>query len=136
MTLSNREMIDRAAALLKPHTTSGGRPFGDVGSILVTSSGQIFGGVCVDTPSWGLCAERSAIAAMVTAGEYRIAQIVAVWRDPATEKLHVLPPCGHCREFIRQVDDKNLSTSVVLGLDAAQPLSALLPAHAWPQAIE
>lgn len=36
----------------------------------------------IDTGSGtGFCAEHSAIAAMVTAGEYRIAKIVAVWRD-------------------------------------------------------
>lgn len=35
--------------------------------------------------------EQVAIAAMVTAGEYRIAKIVAVWRDDQG-RLYVLPP--------------------------------------------
>ncbi|UJW85810.1 cytidine deaminase family protein [Devosia sp. SL43] len=86
----------------------------------------------VDTASWGLCAERSAIAAMITAGEYTISRIVAVWRNPETGELHVLPPCGHCREFMRQVDSGNLTTTVVLGPDRVLTLAELLPEHEWP----
>jgi cytidine deaminase len=135
MPRSSRELIERAAGLLRPHTTAAGRLAGDVGAVLVAASGKVFEGVCVDTPSWGLCAERSAIAAMITAGEYRIDQIVAVWRDPATNKLHVLPPCGHCREFMRQIDDRNLAATVILGLERASTLAELLPAHEWPSPI-
>lgn len=136
MAPTSQMLIERAAALLKPHTTSAGRLFGDVGAVLVSASGKVFEGVCVDTPSWGLCAERSAIAAMITAGEYRIERIVAVWRDSGTGALHVLPPCGHCREFMRQVDDGNLATAVILGPDQSVPLAELLPLHAWPAPIQ
>ena len=88
---------------------------------------------CVSTPDVVLvfCAEHSDIAAMVTAGEYRIDKIVAVWRDEEG-RLHVLPPCGRCREFIRQVSPANIDTTVVLDLDRSAPLSELLPAHDWP----
>lgn len=134
MTHSSQVLIDRAAALLNPHVAAG-RLFGDVGAVLVSGSGQVFEGVCVDTASWGLCAERSAIAAMITAGEYRIEQIVAVWRDPETAALHVLPPCGHCREFMRQVDSANLATAVILGPDKVTTLARLLPSHEWPAPI-
>jgi len=44
-----------------------------------------------------LCAEHSAIAAMVTAGEYQITKIVAVWRDD-DGSLFVLPPCENCSQ--------------------------------------
>ncbi|KRA51435.1 cytidine deaminase family protein [Devosia sp. Root635] len=135
MPHTSQMLIERAAALLKPYTTSAGRLFGDVGAALVSGSGTVFEGVCVDTPTWGLCAERSAIAAMITAGEYRIEQIVAVWRDAGTGALH-LPPCGHCREFMRQVDDGNLATAVILGPDRSVSLAELLPAHAWPAPIQ
>lgn len=69
---------------------------------------------------------------MVTAGEYRIDRIVAVWRDEAGV-LFVLPPCGRCREFIRQIDAANIRTSIILGLDETVELSELLPRHAWPE---
>jgi cytidine deaminase len=129
-------LIDRAAALIKPHMGPGGRLHGDVSSIVVAESGREFAGLCIDTPSWGTCAERSALAAMVTAGEYRFRQVVAVWRNTETGALHVLPPCGICREFMRQLDDTNLAAEVVLGDNRSAPLSDLLPEHAWPAPIE
>jgi cytidine deaminase len=89
--------------------------------------------VCIDTGSGtGFCAEHAAIAAMVTAGEYRITAIVAVWRDEQ-DRLYVLPPCGRCREFIRQIDPANLETTVILGGQRSVPLRELLPANEWPQ---
>jgi cytidine deaminase len=104
-----------------------------VAAALVTDAGNRFFGVCIDTGSGtGFCAEASAIAAMVTAGEHRIGAIVAVWRDEQG-RLYVLPPCGRCREFIRQVDPANIDTSVVLGGRRTVRLRDLLPAHEWPQ---
>jgi cytidine deaminase len=130
-TMTNPELIGSAKAVLNPHVV-GDRLFGTVGAALVTDQGHMFVGVCIDTGSGtGFCAEHSAIAAMVTAGEYQVAKIVAVWRDDHGA-LYVLPPCGRCREFIRQVDPRNLDTAVVLGRDESLPLSALLPFNEWP----
>ena len=53
-------------------------------------------------------------------------------RDPATERLHLLPPCGICREFLRSVHAANLGTRVLLARDRSAPLAELLPEHAWP----
>lgn len=133
--MDHSALIARASALLRPHE-AGGRLFGDVGAVVVSESGRVYDGVCVDTASWGLCAERSAMAAMITAGEYRIRTVVAVWRDPSTQALHVLPPCGVCREFMRQVDAANLAAEVVLGRDSSQTLATLLPHHAWPPPLQ
>ena len=131
MVLTDAEMIDSAASVLNPRRV-GDRLFGDVGCCLVTSSGNPFLGVCIDTGSGtGFCAEHAAIAAMVTAGEFRIDRIVAVWRD-GSGPLWVLPPCGRCREFIRQMDPGNLDTEVLLGRDRSAPLRDLLPEHGWP----
>jgi len=69
---------------------------------------------------------------MVTSGEYAIARIVAVWHD-ADERVTVLPPCGRCREFIRQIDESNLGATVVLGHSRTAPLRDLLPEWQWPQ---
>jgi len=110
---SNEELIESAQAILKPHAVDG-RLLGDVASTLITDRGTPYSGVCIDTASGtGFCAEHSAIAAMVTAGEYRIAKIVAVWRDEEGA-LYVLAPCGRCREFIQQIDPANIDTEVVL----------------------
>jgi len=119
---------------LRPHFV-GDRLFGNVASCLITRGGNQFVGVCIDTGSGtGFCAEHSAIAAMVTAGEYEIDAIVAVWRDE-NDRLFVLPPCGRCREFMRQIDEANLDATVVLGLDESVPLRELLPRHEWPNPI-
>ena len=132
---SNEELIDSAEAVLNPHVVDS-RLFGDVGSTLVTDAGNWYSGVCIDTGSGtGFCAEHSAIAAMVTAGEFRIAKIVAVWRDDDAV-LHVLAPCGRCREFVRQIDPANLDTEVVLGRQRSAKLRELLPFNEWPDPLD
>lgn len=135
ITVSNDELIAAAEAVLHPHRV-GDRLFGDVGSTLVTDAGNLYSGVCIDTGSGtGFCAEHSAIAAMVTAREYRIAKVVAVWRNDEGV-LHVLPPCGRCREFMRQIDPANLDADVVLGRHKTARLRELLPAHQWPDPLD
>jgi cytidine deaminase len=47
-----------------------------------------------------------------------------------------VPPCGRCREFIRQIDEANLETDVLLGQDKMRKLKELLPYHEWPAALE
>lgn len=131
--MTTDELIAHAASLLNPRTTTDGRLMGDVAATLLTDAGTAFSGVCIDTGSGtGFCAEHAAIAAMVTAGESRIATIVAVWRDERTGQLFVVPPCGRCREFIRQIDEANLETNVVLDRTTTRKLHELLPFHAWP----
>jgi cytidine deaminase len=133
--VSHDALIASAEAFLNPHTV-GGRLFADVAAALLTVDGNRFNGVCIDTSNTGLCAERAAIAAMVTAGEHRIAKIVAVWRDPRDGAIAVLPPCGVCREFMRQVDPANLETEVVLGRAESTKLKDLLPRHDWPEPLD
>jgi len=133
MSLSNKELIEKAASVLNP-TKMGDFLIGDVGSALVTDKGNVYLGVCMDISSGiGFCAEHSAIAAMVTAGEFKIEKIVAVWRsDDEEKKLHVLSPCGRCREFMRQIHPDNIhDTVVVMGSDETMILSELLPYHQW-----
>lgn len=130
--ITNDDLIERATAVVKP-TRVGDRLFADVGAALVTDAGNVYAGVCIDTGSGtGFCAEHSAIAAMVTAGEYRIERIVAVWKDEAGDAV-IVPPCGRCREFIRQIDPANLESSVILAHDKVVKLKDLLPYHAWPE---
>lgn len=126
VSTSDEELIESAQAVLNPHHV-GDRLFGDVGATLVTDRGNRYSGVCIDTGSGtGFCAEHSAIAAMVTAGEYRIAKIVAVWRD-SEGVLYALPPCGRCREFMRQVDPANLDADVILDRNTTAKLSDSCP---------
>jgi cytidine deaminase len=129
--MTNEQLIDAAVGVLDPKMI-GDRLFADVGCALASEDGNLYRGVCIDTASGtGFCAEHSAIAAMVTAGEFRIEKIVAVWKhDDGT--LYVLPPFGRCREFMRQIDEGNLDTLVILGKDETSKLKELLPRSEWP----
>ncbi len=127
--ISNEILIDKALSILNPKTV-GDKLIGDVGCALVTETGNIYLGVCIDVGSGnGFCAEHSAIAAMITAGEYRIKKIVAVWRDD--KKTCILSPCGRCREFMRQIDEKNLETEIIMERNRTLKLSELLPYPNW-----
>jgi cytidine deaminase len=125
------DLIAAAARVLKPYRTKNGRLFGDVGAAILSEKGKLYVGTCVDTAG-GFCAERSAMAAMITNGEYKIQKVVAVWRDERNGKLYVLPPCGICREFMRNVDEDNLNAQVVLGRQDTVRLKELLPFNEWP----
>ena len=127
--ITNEELIEKAKSVLNPHRL-GDYVVGDVGCALVTDKGNIYRGVCIDVGSGiGFCAEHSAIAAMVTAGEHRIQKIVAVWQEG--KEIYILSPCGRCREFIRQMHQDNLETEVVLDYDRVVRLAELLPFHDW-----
>ena len=133
--VANDDLIISAQAVLNPRLV-GDRLFGNVACALVTDVGNRYLGVCIDTGSGtGFCAEHAAIGAMVTAGEYRIAKIVAVWRN-ADGTLYVLPPCGRCREFVRQIDPTNIDTEVVIDRHGSRRLRDLLPLSEWPEPLD
>lgn len=121
------ELKDIAAATLSPRQVSEDIEVGGVAAALVTDKGNVYRGICIDTScSMGFCAEHAAIAAMLTAGEDKVAQIVAVNWDKT-----VLPPCGRCREFLLQLG--NPETQVLVAEDTAVPVKELLP-YSWQDA--
>lgn len=123
MTISDAELIKRATTVLNPRWVSPSVEVGSVASSLVTDRGTVFVGVCMDTAcSLGFCAEHAAIAAMITAGQSRIATIVAVNQD-----RNILSPCGKCRELIYQVDPGNGETRVLLREGRQALLRELMP---------
>ena len=72
---------------------------GGVAAAVLSASGRIYTGVCVDTCSTlGICAERSAIFHMLTCGEQEISKVLAVMPDGKTGA-----PCGACRELMVQL---------------------------------
>lgn len=131
--LSIPVMIQRAAAQIAAVSTPQG-VMADVGCCLESGSGEYFYGVCVGVNSGAVCAERVAIAAMVTASRsYEIRRIVAVWKDPAGA-IFVIPPCGHCRQFMHDLHPNNIrDTRVILDHDRLVSLGSLLPFHDWWQ---
>lgn len=101
-----------------------------VGASVLTRAGRVYAGCNVENATFGatLCAERSAIAAMVTAGDRDPISCVVVTRGPRPGS-----PCGICRqvlaEFARDMKITMMaedSRGRVLGRRTVR-LSALLP---------
>ena len=66
---------------------------------MLSASGKIYTGVCIDTCSTlGICAERNAIFNMITNGESVIKKVLAIMPDGKQG-----PPCGACRELMVQI---------------------------------
>ncbi len=122
--MNTNDLIAKSASVIKTRKLQD-RLVGDVGCALITNEGNVYVGVCLDTPSTGICAEHAAIASMVTAGENKISKIVATWKDEKGD-VFVIAPCGKCRELIYQVTE-HLETEVILSPEQTVKLSDLLP---------
>ena len=73
---------------------------GEVSAAVLSSSGTIYTGVCVDTAcTLGICAERNAIFHMLTNGEHEIRRVVCILWDGTVGGA----PCGACRELMVQL---------------------------------
>lgn len=126
MRLMTNEKLIKLAVDICHSKKMGDNAAGSVGCALLSSKDNVYLGVCIDTISgMGFCAEHAAIAAMVTAREYKIKKIVAVTKNG--KGIFVLHPCGRCREFMRQIDKTNMKTQVILGKDRVAKLESLLP---------
>lgn len=120
------ELYERAKEKLNPRTISPFIEAGGVAAAILTDQGNIYTGVCIDTASTlGMCAERNAIANMITNGESHITKLVCVTRDGS-----VGMPCGACREYLMQLDEMSkeieilddLATKKVVRLEELVPM--------------
>ena len=94
-----KELYDAAAAVRKERRISEYVTAGEVSAAILSKSGKIYTGVCIDTCSTlGICAERNAIFSMITAGEWEIDKVLAILPDGTSG-----PPCGACRELMVQL---------------------------------
>ena len=101
------KMYEAARAVQNDRRISEYVEAGGVAAAILSSSGRIYTGVCIDTCSTlGICAERSAIFNMITCGEQEIKRVIAIMPDGKSG-----PPCGACRELMVQLmpdDYKNI----------------------------
>ena len=94
-----KEMFDAAKAVQNARKISDYVTAGEVSAAILSGSGKIYTGICVDTCSTlGICAERNAIFNMLTNGETMIKKVLAVLPDGKTGA-----PCGACRELMVQL---------------------------------
>ena len=94
-----KDMYAAAKAVLGEKVISDYVTAGGVSAAVLSKSGRIYTGVCIDTCSTlGICAERNAIFNMITNGEYEIARVLCI---PPNEGKGA--PCGACRELMTQL---------------------------------
>jgi cytidine deaminase len=93
-------LLEEAKKKLRPKTINDFIQAGSPASAILTADGNIYTGVCIDTAcTLGMCAERNAIANMITNGESKIVKLVCVMSNGS-----VGSPCGACREYLMQLD--------------------------------
>ncbi|MCR5847108.1 MAG: cytidine deaminase [Lachnospiraceae bacterium] len=94
-----QDMYDAAKAVLNEKVISEFVTAGGVSAAVLSKSGKIYTGVCIDTASTlGICAERNAIFNMITNGDYEIDRVLCI---PPMEGKGA--PCGACRELMVQL---------------------------------
>ena len=106
-----------------------------VGAAVLDENGQIHVGGNVENAAYpnGICAETSAIAAMVAAGGRRIMMIAVAGRGDV-----LCTPCGGCRQRIREfaAPDTNILICDETGQRAAYQMNDLLPVNFGPDNLD
>lgn len=99
---------------------------GGVAAAILSTSGRIYTGVCIDTCSTlGICAERNAIFNMITCGEQEIKRVLAIMPDGKCGA-----PCGACRELMVQLmPDSYKNVEILMDYESKRvlPLGELTP---------
>lgn len=109
-------------------TPRGVSPFIEVGGVsaaILTKSGKIYVGICIDTASsLGMCAERNAIANMLTNGETEIDKVLVIAPDGKA-----CSPCGACREFMMQLSKDSGEIEIITDFETCETvrLKELIP---------
>ncbi len=97
-----------------------------VGAAIRAASGRIYAGCNVENASYpeGSCAEAGAIAAMVAAGETRIAEAVVIADSPQP-----VSPCGGCRQRLAEFAGPQMRVTMVTldGQRRTATMEELLP---------
>ena len=97
-----------------------------VGAALRSTSGAVHIGCNVENVAYpeGTCAEAGAIAAMIAAGDTRIAEICVIADSPAP-----VPPCGGCRQKIAEFADPSVTITMhtTAGKSLTMTVADLLP---------
>ncbi|NHB76086.1 cytidine deaminase [Rhodobacter sp. M37P] len=97
-----------------------------VGAALRSTSGAVHVGCNVENVAYpeGTCAEAGAIAAMIAAGDTRIAELCVIADSPEP-----VPPCGGCRQKIAEFADQDVRVTLCTtdGKQKVMTVAELLP---------
>jgi cytidine deaminase len=108
-----RDLYEAARSRYHPRIISPFIEAGGVAAAILTEGGNVYTGVCIDTDcTLGMCAERNAIANMITNGESRIVKLVCTSEHDRLEW-----PCGACREYLMQLDAASGDLEILADLE-------------------
>ena len=97
-----------------------------VGAAIRSTSGAVHLGCNVENVAYpeGTCAEAGAIAAMIAAGDHRIAEICVIADSPDP-----VPPCGGCRQKIAEFADQSVIVTLCTtdGVSKSMTVAEMLP---------
>lgn len=130
MTPEQSELFTAALAI-QAHSYS---PYSHypVGAAIRSASGRVYAGCNIENAAYpqGLCAEASAIAAMVSAGERQITAVLTICNGEITGTC-----CGGCRQKIREFasPDTPIYACGPDGIRATFTLDELLPHSFGPE---
>ena len=117
------ELFKKAKTIRKERIFSGLIAGGQVSAAILTKNHNIYVGVCIDmTCSLGMCAERNAIANMITNGENEITKLVCI-----DSHGKVVSPCGACREYLMQLSKNSKNIEILLEGNKTIRLEELMP---------
>ena len=113
-----KELYEIAKNKSNPRKISPFIEAGEASAAILTESGNVYVGVCIDTAcTLGMCAERNAIANMITNGESKIKKLVCVRAGK------VGMPCGACREYLMQLDKDSGKIEILIDLDTMKTIT-------------
>ncbi len=95
-----------------------------VACAIEAENGEIYTGFCIESCSgvMNLCAERVAALNMyLTSGQTRIKRLVACRDEPPAGNGGF--PCGACREFLYQLDERNEDMEILVDLEARKTVT-------------
>ncbi|MEM9755061.1 MAG: cytidine deaminase [Pseudomonadota bacterium] len=117
-------LVDKAAGVRK----NAYAPYSNfkVGAAIRSVEGRVHLGCNVENVAFpeGTCAEAGAIAAMIAAGDTRIAEVAVIADGPAP-----VPPCGGCRQKLAEFADGDVPVTLATtrGPRLETTVAALLP---------
>ena len=113
------ELYELAKSKYNPRDVSPFIQAGGVSAAILTDKGNVYYGVCIDTAcTLGMCAERNAIANMLTNGENRVVKLVCYMGDGL-----VGGPCGACREYLMQLDKSSGNIEILVSLEGLKTIT-------------
>jgi cytidine deaminase len=126
---TSKDMLDLATQMM----ANAYAPYSNypVGAALRGESGRVYGGCNVENAAYsqGVCAEASAISALIAGGDRRIIEILVLARGDG-----LATPCGGCRQKLREFADEAVSVHIAgpEGVRRSLTLGELLPLSFGP----